>query len=156
MWLSSSGNKSSGFSLFFLKWVMINSVGMEMNTSESRVCLHPSPAVDTISLQKVRHLIHMSQGNPDVIWLSLNLRVIACSCMSLFFTMMVWHLNYVLYHIKLTLHVWTGDDYITPEGTVFYNDIDSCLFVCVCACAHPHKYALAATRSISLITHQSC
>lgn len=93
-----------------------------------------APAVYTMSLQKVRHLIHMSQGNPDVIWLYLNVRVIACSCMSLFFMMMVWHLNYVLYHIKLTLHVWTGDDYITPEGTVFYNGIDSCPFVCVCVC----------------------
>lgn len=47
----------------------------------------------------------MSQGDPDVIRLSVNVRVIACSYMSLFFMMMVWHLNDVLYHIKLTLHV---------------------------------------------------
>lgn len=128
-----------------LEIMILNSVGMEINTSESRVCLHPSTKKHLLStpcLYKRWDTWFMSQGDPDVIRLSMNVRVIACSCMSLFFMMMVWHLNDVLYHIKLTLHVWTGDDYITPEGTVFYNGIDSCPFVCVRVHIHTNMHSL--------------
>lgn len=50
-------------------------------------------------------------------------------------------INHVLHHIKLKLGFWRWADYKRPEGIVFSNDIDLCLWGCmrVCVCHSPSQ-----------------